>query len=139
RNRVDVYDRAPANRLEQILQSKLHDSRIPRRSDFPEQVAVQIEGRIHHDETVQNVERFRAEFHLLHFTHLERPGEGKVELPEAGTLKSAHAGIGKRRSECRLRKRKRIEEIPGRAIAVRISQNLVGALSDQYSIADAKP
>ena len=79
------------------------------------------------------------EFHLLHFPHLECPGEGKVELPQARTSKSAHAGIGKRRSEWRLRKRKSIEEVPGRMIAVRISQNLVGALSDQYSIADAKP
>ena len=82
--------------LEKILQRELHDSGIPRLGDSPEKVAVYIEGGFQHDELVENVECLRADFHLLHFTHLERSAEGKIELPEARASNIPHAAIGKR-------------------------------------------
>ena len=118
--------------LEKILQRELHNSRIPRCGDFPEKVAVQIEGGIHHDEVVENVERLRAKFHLLHFTHQECSAERKIELPQPRTFNITHAAVAER-SEGRLCERSRIEKVPRRPIAVWISQNLVDALSIQYS------
>ena len=67
--------------LEKILERELHNSRIPRRRDFPEKVAIEIECGVHHDDVVENVERLRSKFHLLHFTHRECSREGKIELP----------------------------------------------------------
>jgi hypothetical protein len=67
--------------LEKILQRELHNSGIPRLGNSSEKVAVQIKGGLHHDEFVENVEGLCAEFHLLHFTHLECSAEGKIELP----------------------------------------------------------
>ena len=115
--------------LEKILQRELHDSGIPRLGDSPEKVAVYIEGGFQHDELVENVECLRADFHLLHFTHLERSAEGKIELSEARASNIPHAAIGKRYPECRLCERSGIEEVSRRSIAVSISQNLVDALT----------
>ncbi len=76
----------------------------------------------------------RAKFHLLHFTHLECFGEGKIELPQPGAFNITHTAVAPR-SECRLCKRSRIEKFPRGAIAVWIPQNLVDAFTDQYCAA----
>ena len=67
-------------RLEEILQRKLHNSWIPRRSDLTECVAIDVRGRVVHVEAVRNIERLSTKFHLLAFTELERPRNGKVDL-----------------------------------------------------------
>src|SRR6266516_1701448 len=40
--------------LEKILERELHNSRIPRRRDFPEKVAIEIECGVHHDDVCHN-------------------------------------------------------------------------------------
>src|SRR5207253_1385634 len=82
RTRLGLKDPSPQSYfLEKILERELHNSRIPRRRDFPEKVAIEIECGVHHDDVVENVERLRSKFHLLHFTHRECSREGKIELP----------------------------------------------------------
>ena len=71
--RLSLIASLPISTSEQILQRELHNSGIPRFGNFPEKVAVDIEGGVHHDEFVENVERLRAEFHFLRFTHLKSP------------------------------------------------------------------
>src|SRR5512138_1417798 len=70
--------------LEEVLQSKLHDPRIVRGRDLSEETAVEVDLRVLHVEGVGYVERFRTEFHTLHFTNLEAPGNGHIELPLPG-------------------------------------------------------
>src|SRR5207245_515953 len=79
--------------LEKIFERELHNSRIPRRRDFPEKVAIEIECGVHHDEVVENVERLHSKFHLLHFTHRECSREGKIELPYPRTFNITHAAV----------------------------------------------
>src|SRR5207253_10583337 len=79
--------------LEVILQSKLQDPRIVRSRNLSEEVAIEVNLRVLHVEAVGYIECFHAEFHALHFTHLETPGSGHVELPLAGPLHAAHTHI----------------------------------------------
>ena len=113
--------------LEDILQSELHDSRIPRREHLTESVAVEIRGRVVHVEAVCNVERLGSKFQLLRFTELERSGEGHIELPSAGTGNAAEAGISERAKrgylECR-----GIEKLADGSVPVGVRSQLIDAL-----------
>src|SRR5439155_14837031 len=78
---------------ENILQGKLHNSRVFRRRDLAENAAVEIRDRIAHAETVGNVERFCSKFQPLRFPELECSRERGIELPGAGAGNAAHADI----------------------------------------------
>src|SRR5438067_9457558 len=78
---------------EYVLQCELHDPRISGSGYLTEQVVVENRRRIHHVETVCNVERLGAELDVLAFTNLECSRKREIELPRAGTGNAVAASI----------------------------------------------
>src|SRR5881396_1905857 len=74
---------------EEILQSKLHDPRILRRSDLTKNVAVEIRGWVFHSEAVCDVESLRTEFEFFRFTHAECSGKSRIKLPRSRSQDAA--------------------------------------------------
>src|SRR5689334_7605272 len=67
--------------LENVFQCELHDARISGSRNLTEQVVVENGRRIHHVETVRDVERFGAELNGLGLTKFHGSGKREIELP----------------------------------------------------------
>ena len=87
--------------LEQILQSKLHDSRIQRVANPAELGRTQIRADCTCPETVQYVECFSSKLHSLSFADAERTRESHVKLPGQRQLENDSARVSKS-ADCRL-------------------------------------
>src|ERR1051325_3430250 len=99
--------------LEQILQRKLHDSRVECVADLAERgrVEVRIDDQsvtVHsRPKTVQHIESLGAEFHRLAFPEMEYAGYRCVELPVHWQFYRSATQISKRSCR-RSTKRRRV-------------------------------
>ena len=114
--------------LERVLQRELKDSRVGRRVNLAESIAIETGAWIHLDEAVCHIERLGAKLQFLTFPNLENSRQGDVELPSSRPLDISGAQISKR-SQSGLCKRIGIQVTVERvAVAIGISEYLVRPL-----------
>src|SRR3989442_9332093 len=82
--------------LEDILQSKLQDSRIERRPKNSKRIAGQVRVGISRPEAVCQIERFDPEFQPLAFTDIKCSRHGHIQRPCCRTTDDVTSHVAQR-------------------------------------------
>src|SRR5688572_15610094 len=98
------------HRLEEILQSELHDSRISSAPDLTESAALETRIWVIHAQAVSHIECLASQFESLRLAEAELSGQRHVELPGAGAENTAPSD-STRLTPRRLPERRRIEVV----------------------------